>query len=384
MLIAQRVHTTKQELRTLICRNDNRNLHRDLFEAIGKKFVPQTSMLDKNSTSSIAVFRALQLGDMLCIIPTIRSVRAAFPNATITLIGLPWQRDFVKRFPNYFDDFVEFPGWPGLPEISWNAEKCTEFLQLMQQRKFDLVLQMQGNGILTNSMCLLWNGKLTAGLRKSTEMVSKGLYVVSDDQEHEVLRFLKIADVLNIERQGSDLEFPINSDEVKEFDKACDMLGIQSKKYVCIHPGARDPKRRWSTSNFASVATVLHSHGYPVVITGSTSESQIIEELQVVASTPMINTVEKLGDYGVGLLAALVDNCKLLVSNDTGVSHIAAARKVPSVIIFSPYSDKNRWAPLNSALHIAVSSEQATRIDEVISAAITQLQLTDGIKDSSQ
>src|SRR4051812_7519387 len=131
--------------------------------ATNKKFMPHDVSVDVTSTfdfKKIAVFRALQLGDMLCIIPTVRAIRHAYPKATITLIGLPWQKDFVARFPDYFDEFITFPGWPGLPEQGWNAEASVSFLREMQEEKFDLVLQMQGNGILTNSMCLLWNGKL--------------------------------------------------------------------------------------------------------------------------------------------------------------------------------------------------------------------------------
>ncbi len=331
-------------------------------------------MLEKNTISSIAIFRALQLGDMLCVIPTVRAMRAAFPDASITLIGLGWQTDLVKRFPKYFDNFVEFPGWPGLPEIPWDPKRCIEFVSAMQNMHFDLVLQMQGNGILTNSMCLLWNARHTAGLRKSSEMISKGSYAISEDTEHEVLRFLKIADLIGAERNGTGLEFPISENERGEFSRACEVLQIRTGKYVCLHPGARDPRRRWPLDKFASVAEAIYNAGYEVLITGSTSELDLMQELQKRSSAPLINSVEKLGSYGVGLLGALIDNAELLVSNDTGVSHIAAARKVPSVIIFSPHSDQKRWAPIDSQLHIAISAEESEHEETVVSCALKQLQ----------
>src|SRR3990170_5357714 len=116
-----------------------------------------------HEVKKIGIFRALQLGDMLCTIPAIRALRNAYPEAEITLLGLPWAKSLLSRFPNYFDAFMHFPGYPGLPEQKFQAESFAVFLYQVLEKKFDLVLQMQGNGSIVNPMIELFGARYTAG-----------------------------------------------------------------------------------------------------------------------------------------------------------------------------------------------------------------------------
>lgn len=322
----------------------------------------------------IAIFRALYLGDMLCAIPAIRAIRNAYPRGHICLIGLPWQTAFASRFSSYFNDFVTFPGWPGLPEQVPDGRKIVSFLNDMQSRQFDIVFQMHGNGVLTNSLCMLWGGKVTCGLRQPGAYApDETHFPSSDDGEHEIRRFLKLPQCLGIPAHDTHLEFPLAEADTVVFEKIAGKTGISPGGYICLHPGARDPKRRWSVENFARVANNMSVHGFPVVLTGSIEEKALLRRLQSLISGPVINIVETFGHLTAGALAALLAHARLLVSNDTGVSHIAAALHVPSVILFSPYSDFKRWRPLDTQTHLAIPFEQTSDVNYVMSCVEEKL-----------
>jgi ADP-heptose:LPS heptosyltransferase len=330
--------------------------------------------MNYNVVKKIGVFRALYLGDMLCIIPAVRAIKEAYPNASITLIGLPWQRTFQQRFSNYFCRFIEFPGWPGLPEQPIDPKKIWHFVNAMQDEHFDLVLQMQGHGAITNSMCMLWGARHVAGLRRPNDYCpDEKLFPVSEDSEHEILRYLKLVNALHLAEHGTHLEFPFFEDELKHFNTLCDLFKIAEQSYVCLHPGARDPKRRWPVENFAYIANDLVETGHRIVLTGSSDEKDLLRQLAERIKAPVVNSIELCPELSLGDLALLIKNCRLLVSNDTGVSHIAAALETPSVVIFSPYSDQGRWAPLNTSLHKVVSAEKSAQADYVLSVVRSQL-----------
>lgn len=315
---------------------------------------------------SIAIFRALQLGDMLCSIPAIRALRAAYPGAKITLLGMPWSESFVERFSHYFDDFIHFPGCPGLPEQSFDPGKFIAFLQRVNKEKFDLLIQMHGNGSIINPVMPMFGAKRIAGYCKEDSYCpDKRSFMIYPEGLQEIERHLKLMKFLGIPLQGNQMELPVYEHEKKSYEQLCRESKLVSGKYVCVHPGARDTRRWWSPANFAEVADSIAERGYTIVITGTGIEQEMAEQVTDAMKHP---AVDLIGKTDLGTLAMLVKNAKLVVSNDTGISHIAAAVQTPSVVIFLA-SDPARWAPLNRKLHCVVLPEEAGNISFVLQNA---------------
>jgi ADP-heptose:LPS heptosyltransferase len=306
--------------------------------------------LAPSETKKIIIFRALQLGDMLCSIPAIRALRSAYPDAEITLTGLPWAKSLTERFGQYFDNFISFPGYPGLPEQPLDSAAFTAFLSTVQDQKFDLAIQMQGNGSVVNPMVELFGARYTAGYSITGHYApDNGLFMPYPEFGHEIDRHLSLMEFLGIESQGNNLEYPLTTADYDALDEL--NLDIEPRRYVCIHPGSRGAWRQWPVQYFASLADYCIDQGFKAVITGTKEESAIIEEVIKHMRHQPINTA---GKTSVGAVGVLIQNAALLISNCTGVSHIAAAFKTPSIVI-SMDGEPQRWGPLDKRTHRTIN-----------------------------
>lgn len=300
--------------------------------------------------NKIGIFRALQLGDLLCAIPAIRALRAAFPDARIVLIGLPWARDLVKRFPGYIDEVIVFPGYPGLPEQPGPMQRdIQDFINAMQEQEFDLLLQMQGNGNIVNKLLEQFKPKVLAGFcRPDNYCPDRDTFIHYPEHLSEIERHLLLVNSLGISAAGEDLEFPLTRNDHIAFNKL--RLPFKPYRYICIHPGSRGSARQWPPAYFAQLGDHLARKGWNVVITGTASERPLAEKVNSMMQMPALNLA---GATTLGSLGVLVSEAAVLISNCTGVSHVAAAVKTPSVII-SMDGEPERWAPLNHRLHHVV------------------------------
>lgn len=289
----------------------------------------------------IAVFRALMLGDLLCATPALRALRQAHPAARITLVGLPWARALARRLSSV-DDFLEFPGWPGLPERPTDGSPAmAAFLATMRTRRFDLLLQLHGGGPIVNPLLAQCGAKRLVGFAPQTE----GDFIAWPHRGTEVERLLTLTDHLGAPRCGSQLDFPLRDHDRELAERLCLPLG--NERFAVVHPGAQLPSRRWPPERFAAVADSLAREGLAIVLTGSPAEAPLTRAVAAAMKAPALDLA---GRTSLWTLGALVEWAAQVVCNDTGISHVAAALGTPSVVISSG-GDALRWAPADRTRH---------------------------------
>lgn len=305
----------------------------------------------------IAVFRALWLGDMLCAVPALRALRAAAPMSHITLIGLPWATSFVKRFGKYLDALLVFPGFPAFPEQPAHLHAMPNFIAEGQRQRFDLAIQMHGSGSLSNPFVVMLGADRNAGFCLPGQYCPDPQnFLHWDEHEHEVLRYVRLMEFIGIPRTGDQLEFSLADADYRALQRSHTGLPAPGT-YVCIHPGAQLPSRRWRPQCFAEVADRLAQAGMRIVLTGSPEEKEVV---QAVLREMRMPALDLCGKTELGALAALIAQARLVVSNDTGISHLAAALTTPSVIVCCG-SDPARWAPLDQERHQVESADVVCR-----------------------
>ncbi|MGC4080000.1 MAG: glycosyltransferase family 9 protein [Rubrivivax sp.] len=293
----------------------------------------------------VAVLRALMLGDLLCATPALRALRAGLPQARITLVGLPWARELGTRLASV-DEFVELPGWPGLPERppSTRAEQLA-FVAAMRARRWHLALQLHGSGAVVNPLLAAFGARFNAGFAAPGAPrpgADRRRFVPWPERGTEVERLLALTDALGLPRQGEHLDFPLQAS-----DRAHAAALLGDGRWAIVHAGAQLPSRRWAPERFAAVADALAERGLRIALTGTDGERALVA---AVASAMHAPALDLAGRSVLWTLGALVERAALVVCNDTGLSHVAAALGTASVVVASG-SDVARWATADAARH---------------------------------
>lgn len=324
-------------------------------------------LLQRLHVQSVVVFRALHLGDMLCAVPALRALRMALPKAHIALASLPWAEQFVQRFSAYLDEFLAFPGHPLLPEQAVKHDALTPFYASVCAREFGLAVQLHGSGDLSNNIVAAFGAGAMAGHCRGKPVVTDKTVLASyPETGAEPERLLHLVDQLGAPAVGKHLEFPILRRDQDELAASGLAAGLAPGNYLCVHAGARNRATCWPPQRFAEVADRLADEfGLRIVLTGSADETPLAQAVAQHMHTPALVAAAPIS---IGAMAALMRGARLLICNDTGVSHIAAGLGLNSVVIFRK-ADIARWAPLDRQRHRCIWDPGAERADVVLQHA---------------
>ncbi len=300
---------------------------------------------------NILIVRTDRIGDVVLTTPAIKALRQNFPYAKISILVTSATKDLVEGNPHLneilIDDKKGFLGF-------W------KLVFLLRPKKFDCAIIFHTKK-RTNALCFL------AGIpRRVGYCNDKWGFLLTqkiDDQRHRGMKHesqycLDVLRCMDLDvSKGLNPEIIIQSPWdvwAKGFLKE---QGLQSSdRLFAIHLGASGPPKRWPVKRFAELMEQLaRQYQCKFVVIGTADTADLVEELKSQTKVPFVDAV---GKTSLGQLMSLLRECQILISNDSGPVHIAAALGIPVVSIFTrnqPGINTERWQPLGDRVAIVAS-----------------------------
>ncbi len=294
---------------------------------------------------NILIIKPSSLGDIVLALPALTALRKSFPDAKISWLIRPEFAPLLENHPHLteiipFDRKFLGKAWfhPGA------LASLISFIRRLRRAEFDAVIDFQGL-FRTASLAWLSGCKNRFGIENAREFAH--LFYThkipqTQDCIHLVDFYLKI--IQNVGASDLDVHFvlPQHPEAAHSVGGLLASYGVAQDNYVVFVPGSAHKDKRWPVERFAVLAEKISSqYGLSIVAVGTESEAGLIERLKTLATTPTTNFA---GRTSLSELIALLKTARLVVSNDTGPGHIAAALGTPLVLMFS-WSNPARIAP---------------------------------------
>lgn len=299
----------------------------------------------------LAVLRANGLGDFIFILPALEALRATYPRAEIVLLARPWHQAFLSQRPTPVDRVVVVPPYGGVsaePGERMDQGEVTRFFQTMRQEGFDLACQFHGGGHFSNPFVTELGARVSIGLR-DTDAPPLDRWIPYRYFQTEYYRYLEVAELAGAREESAEPHLAVTGRDRAEAARA---WPGSTHGLALLHPGARDPGRRWPPEKFALVGDALVRSGLRVALTGMNEEQEITARVAEAMREPCANLCGRLS---LGGLTALLAASRVVVANDTGPLHLAHAVGARTVGLYwcfnlltaAPLS-RQRHAPLVS------------------------------------
>ncbi len=296
---------------------------------------------DWSRAENVLCVRLDALGDVLMTTPALRAIKESRPGARVTLLTSPSGAAAARLVPEIDDVMVYEAPWMKATAPRTNSAPDLAMVEELKRRRFDaaIIFTVYSQNPLPSAMlCYLADIPLRlAHCRENpyqllTDWVKEG--EPENYLRHEVRRQLDLVERVGYKTGDERMSLHVPEPARARVSQRLADLGVDVRQpWVVIHPGATAPSRRYSQEGFARVTRRLAlEEGYQIIFTGGADERQVVEDIQTRAGVHSWSLVDGLD---LGEFAALLSLAPLLLSNNTGPVHIAAAVGTPVVDLYA-------------------------------------------------
>lgn len=294
------------------------------------------------SPQRILLIKPSALGDVVHALPVLNLLKQRWPAAKISWLIASSFAEIIRGHPQV-DEVIAFDR--DRFSRAWYDPFATaelfQFIQLLRSRRFDLVVDLQGlfrSGILA----ALTRAPFRVGFANAREMAHL-FYThhvpIESMEQHAVDRYLAVADALGCRREPVRFDLSVSDATEAEVDSMLHGVG----RFALLLPGTNWPTKRWPAEHFAGlIAPLRQKHGLSTVLGGGPDAVPIAAEIRKVyyaanaESESREANLDLTGHTTLPQLVALIRRAELVIANDSGPMHIAAAMNKPLITPFGP------------------------------------------------
>jgi len=298
------------------------------------------------------------MGDFLLATPVLRALRRKFPSARL---GVLVRDEFAGILVNnpFVDEILVLQKTLN----QWNPAKLlTLFSALVGKWDLAVVLNTVSHSLSSDILAGLSGSRIIVGsAARRFQGCSRNFFYNLEAPEHAAPRHqtdrnLDIVRYIGAETGDRSELMCLHESETRAATRDYPALGSDpARPVIAMHIGAGKLKNRWPAERFALLARRLReSAGARIVLCWGPREGDLAAEFTRHADFEVV----RVPPGGLRQLAALLTLCDLLICNDTGIMHVAAAVGIPLVAVFGP-TDPAEWKPVGSAF-VAVRGADGT------------------------
>lgn len=343
---------------------------------VGSRPVPHLS--DCHFNRILVIRQHNQMGDMLCVVPLLHALRQKYSQAHIALMTSPINHEVMVN-NRHINSTIKYDKREFLGRGIAGWLNLFSFLRRLRRECFDLAIvpSTVSTSFTSDLFAYVSGARVRIGAASLNGVTNPSSFFFtnpvdldwrSKPDRHQTLRNLDIAKDLCLAEVDLSLEISFDKDEVKHGNLLKSRKLNSTPFLIIYHPGAGKIANRWETSRFAKVANIL-SKEFPV---DTLITSGPMDDEPVALMTEGLNISYRIiKNKPIREVACILATADLVITNDTGIMHVAAAAGASVLSLFGP-TEPEQWAPLGEKHRFIKGRDgdiNAIQVEEVLRVA---------------
>lgn len=269
-------------------------------------------------------------GETLFATPLLHALQRQRPGAFVAVLGVPRCREVLEGNPDV-QEFLELAAPRGVRAFLGQSR----LIARLRQGRFDTAVLLRPS--LSRALLLAQAGipaRIGFAQPKSAWLLTHRVPVPSR-RRHKALEYLPLLEAAGLRAEEGWCRYVVTEEERRAAQRLLGSLGLDGRPFAVLHPGANWAHKRWPVERFATLGDRLSAAGAAVLVTSGADDAALAEAV----TGGMRHDAQRLPP-GTSLrqAAACLEQASLIVTNDTGIAHVAAALQRPLVALFGPTS----------------------------------------------